>query len=802
MDTGVSAPDVTDATASRPPADEALEREQQASDRPWLHCSTTGEPLGPAPITMDGVTGRLIVTWEEGQTIAFEGRAILPQLGMKLFLGDLVSVNDSTDIRGSAPVTPPTARQQMITKARTQAEAMRFTAEASAADLNGSGTPPGAFEADDAVTLFESKWLYMIAGFGIPSPHPVGDTVPRRLPHHGPNSQGTAVAVSNPKSHSPTHGLSRHNKYAAQTYVSCPPTVVYTSPQGLRPLPPATSTRVPRHLIGVHAPHLLTLDIRSVCPFPGRRLPDIHAWRRGSLRSTEVHLHSSSCGQRTPVQSASSPGQRGLLWHIPTLLRNRAHQIHPWTRQARRRRSVQARRTSSRAVQGTRKYRYDTALLPCVAAYTMLNLLEAIHTVVCTVLKDWTHAYVEYPTSRPEAHFLVSCRFILQHHRYTQVGKLLEHIAQTVTAPECHRALPTISTPSDRTVNARDMHTLTSAHSSQPIAPTSKRGPPGPKSGERSRITPARPTWPGRMVVWLIQIQISAGTLDARVVTSAQGVTGAGLDPSTEAIRVPAKPSLGTQATHASHPRSSTRVHKRTFARALRRAQLNGGAWYRGKWIRPDPRIPFIAQNTREHVRARTPAQGSSRHYRVLSWNTGGLGGGLYDELLLYLQRSDFDVILLQETKWRFESMWENATYYFIHSGTNAKDHNQAGLLTIISKRVVDKGSLRYISAIDGRLMRVQFKHGPRQVDVINFYQHTWRPTKHVQSLRHKAWDLLTQHIQAVPLRSRLLIGGDFNTPCTASSPHGGPNVLPKPDHGIQDADDLQAIIQGLDLVT
>ncbi|OLP90620.1 Serine/threonine-protein kinase RIO1 [Symbiodinium microadriaticum] len=145
--------------------------------------------------------------------------------------------------------------------------------------------------------------------------------------------------------------------------------------------------------------------------------------------------------------------------------------------------------------------------------------------------------------------------------------------------------------------------------------------------------------------------------------------------------------------------------------------------------------------------------------------------------------------------------MWEDATHYFIHSGTSAKDHSQAGLLTIISKRVVDKGSLRFISAIDGRLLRVQFKHGPRQVDVINFYQHTWRPTKHVQSLRHKAWDSLTQQIQAVPLRSRLLVGGDFNTPCTASSPYAGPNVLHKPEHGIQDADDLQAIVQGLDLV-
>ena len=31
-------------------------------------------------------------------------------------------------------------------------------------------------------------------------------------------------------------------------------------------------------------------------------------------------------------------------------------------------------------------------------------------------------------------------------------------------------------------------------------------------------------------------------------------------------------------------------------------------------------------------------------------------------------------------------------THYFIHSGTSAKDHSQAGLLTIISKRIVDQG--------------------------------------------------------------------------------------------------------------
>ncbi|CAE7238879.1 CFDP2 [Symbiodinium sp. CCMP2456] len=267
--------------------------------------------------------------------------------------------------------------------------------------------------------------------------------------------------------------------------------------------------------------------------------------------------------------------------------------------------------------------------------------------------------------------------------------------------------------------------------------------------------------------------------------------------------RCTAKLPLGTQATHASHPQGSSRVHKRSYIRALRRARDQGGAWYRGRWITHDPQYqpddPIV--NKRKVSSPDYAATRTTKHYELFTWNTGGLGGGLYDEFLLFLKRSAFDVALLQETKWRFESQWEDDTHYFIHSGTSAKDHSHAGLLTVISKRIVDPGSLRFISAIDGRILRVQFKHGPRQVDVINFYQHTWRPTAHVQSLRHKAWDVLNQQVQAVPLRSRLLLGGDFNTPPTVGPPHTGRHILHKPDHGVQDADDFAAFLKGLDLV-
>ena len=64
---------------ARPVAeDTGLQRAMEDADRPWLHCSITGNPIGPAPIRRDRLTGRLVVEWSEDQTIAYEGRAVLP----------------------------------------------------------------------------------------------------------------------------------------------------------------------------------------------------------------------------------------------------------------------------------------------------------------------------------------------------------------------------------------------------------------------------------------------------------------------------------------------------------------------------------------------------------------------------------------------------------------------------------------------------------------------------------------------------------------------------------------------------
>ena len=63
------------------PVDEGLERELRAPDRPWLHNSLTGEPLGPAPIHRDRTTGRLIVTWGGGPDGCFRRQGGLASAG-------------------------------------------------------------------------------------------------------------------------------------------------------------------------------------------------------------------------------------------------------------------------------------------------------------------------------------------------------------------------------------------------------------------------------------------------------------------------------------------------------------------------------------------------------------------------------------------------------------------------------------------------------------------------------------------------------------------------------------------------
>ncbi|CAE7319382.1 Capn15, partial [Symbiodinium sp. CCMP2592] len=163
------------------------------------------------------------------------------------------------------------------------------------------------------------------------------------------------------------------------------------------------------------------------------------------------------------------------------------------------------------------------------------------------------------------------------------------------------------------------------------------------------------------------------------------------------------------------------------------------------------------------------------RHLKILTWNAGGLGGkegALFDELQVYANTHPFDVLLVQESKWTFSNMWEDPRWFFLHSGSTARDFKQGGVLIMLSKRIVDPGSVRFVEPLPGRILWAHFTHRGRPIDILNMYQHTWRGSERVAQLRHRALDVLTKSVQAVSLRSVLIVAGDFNAQCDTSLPH------------------------------
>eukprot|EP00439_Symbiodinium_sp_Y106_P020947 s5929_g2.t1 len=136
----------------------------------------------------------------------------------------------------------------------------------------------------------------------------------------------------------------------------------------------------------------------------------------------------------------------------------------------------------------------------------------------------------------------------------------------------------------------------------------------------------------------------------------------------------------------------------------------------------------------------------------------------------------EYDIVLVQETKWRHDNMWSDKAYHFVHSQGQGKDDAVAGLLTMISTRLakaadvqhsaVHNGRLLHVrfpkddavaglltmistrlakaadvqhSAVhNGRLLHVRFPRGQVHVDVLNWYQHAVSDKDGTYEKRHK----------------------------------------------------------------
>ena len=172
----------------------------------------------------------------------------------------------------------------------------------------------------------------------------------------------------------------------------------------------------------------------------------------------------------------------------------------------------------------------------------------------------------------------------------------------------------------------------------------------------------------------------------------------------------------------------------------------------------------------------------------ALTWNVGGLSQEAWLEVQIWMhEQTEHDVILLQETHWRFTSSWSLPRYHIFHSG--ATDHRFQGCMIAIRKSIASFESVRWSTPLVGHLMHVRFPVQGRHVDIINLYQYALSSGPDRAAVLHKRERVLhhlDKTLSSLPIRNVLLLGGDFNTMGTRDSLPFGPGTYlgpnPHPD--------------------
>ena len=170
-------------------------------------------------------------------------------------------------------------------------------------------------------------------------------------------------------------------------------------------------------------------------------------------------------------------------------------------------------------------------------------------------------------------------------------------------------------------------------------------------------------------------------------------------------------------------------------------------------------------------VRRKTNQEATPSHcLRVLSYNAGGLGSGMYEELMHYLDTVAYDIVLLQETKMSTDT--EHCTDKWICIGS--------GTMVLVSKAITHEAEVKHDTIAPGRLIRVRFPVGKLNnvVSVLSAYQHAWNPKDpQILNKRLDYWHKLGQCLNGIPRREHLVIWGDLNAQVRPRPPHIGPGT-------------------------
>ena len=218
---------------------------------------------------------------------------------------------------------------------------------------------------------------------------------------------------------------------------------------------------------------------------------------------------------------------------------------------------------------------------------------------------------------------------------------------------------------------------------------------------------------------------------------------------------------------------SMSKVKKRSLRRAVRRARDGKPAFYRGRQVAHNPLCP-----SRSVV---LPIAEEANRLKIFSWNCSGLTQLLFEELKLYLRlHPDIQVIFLQETHRAYQSEWTADGWTFVHSA--ADKPNQGGVMMGFRDGFCDKASLRWQEVHPGRLLHVRCFSKKQHLDLVCIYQHALPfeagALKTTLAKRKQLWNKLDSLLQSFPVRSSVVVAGDFNSNLCSSGSCIGHSVL------------------------
>lgn len=183
-----------------------------------------------------------------------------------------------------------------------------------------------------------------------------------------------------------------------------------------------------------------------------------------------------------------------------------------------------------------------------------------------------------------------------------------------------------------------------------------------------------------------------------------------------------------------------SRVQKRSFLRAARRARTNGFCWYHGRCLLPMDfaHVPDTSLSTTSTSQRLTPQHVPTKRLKIFTWNAGGLSTSRYWELLRWLELQSIDLVVLQESRWGIDAEWQLPHWHVIHSaGPKARS---AGLLVMVAKTFCKQSQIRLADILPGRLLHIRLESSRRSIDVVVGYQYVDDNPKREGLLFGVAW--------------------------------------------------------------